>query len=110
MEKKLASGQIPEELANNPFMSKENMKKLLEFNKEIMTELKESGGELDQAAIKEKVEVFKRKIFTRNVNTLRVVFQSGGKRSLTFEMVEGILPLMKKPVESSNTTHRPSKR
>ena len=35
------------------------MKKLLEFNKELMAELKESGGELDQAAIKEKVEVFR---------------------------------------------------
>jgi hypothetical protein len=61
MEQKLASGQIPEELANNPFMSPENMKKLLEFNKELMAELKASGGELDQAAIEERVEEFKEK-------------------------------------------------
>jgi len=59
MEKQLASGKIPEELANNPFMSKENMKQLLDFNKEIMSDLKESGGTLDQAAIKEKVEAFR---------------------------------------------------
>ena len=59
MEKKLASGKIPVGLANNPFMSQENMRKLLEFNKELMAELKESGGELDRATIKEKVEVFR---------------------------------------------------
>lgn len=59
MEKKFAAGKIPEELA--PFMSQENMKKLVEFNKEIMAELKESGGTLDQAAIKEKVEEFREK-------------------------------------------------
>ena len=65
IEKKLASGKIPEELANNPFMSKENLKKLLEFNKEVMSELKESGGTLDQAAIKEKVEIFKERFMSR---------------------------------------------
>jgi hypothetical protein len=59
MEKQLASGKIPEELANNPFMSKENMKQLLDFNKEIMSDLRDSGGTLDQAAIKEKVEAFR---------------------------------------------------
>ena len=59
MEKKLASGKIPEGLANNPFMSQEKLKQLLEFNKEVMSELKASGGELDQAAIKEKVEIFR---------------------------------------------------
>ena len=59
MEKQLASGKIPEALENNPFMSKENMKQLLDFNKEIMSDLKESGGNLDQAAIKEKVEAFR---------------------------------------------------
>jgi hypothetical protein len=59
MEEQLASGNIPEALANSPFMSQENMEKLLEFNKEVMEELKESGGELDQAAIKDKVEKFR---------------------------------------------------
>jgi hypothetical protein len=59
MQEQLASGNIPEALANSPFMSQENMEKLLEFNKEVMEELKESGGELDQAAIKDKVEKFR---------------------------------------------------
>jgi len=59
MEEQLAAGNIPEALANSPFMSQDNMKKLLEFNKEVMEELKESGGELDQAAIKDKVEQFR---------------------------------------------------
>jgi hypothetical protein len=59
MGKQLASGKIPEELANNPFMTKENMKQLLDFNKEIMSDLRESGGTLNQAAIKEKVEAFR---------------------------------------------------
>ena len=59
MEEQLASGEIPEALADSPFMSQENMKKLLDFNKEIMADLKESGGELDQAAIKDKVEQFR---------------------------------------------------
>lgn len=59
IEKQLASGNIPEALANNPFMSKENMKQLMDFNKEIMRDLKESGGNLDQAAMKEKVEAFR---------------------------------------------------
>jgi hypothetical protein len=59
MEAELASGNIPEALANSPFMSQENMKKLLDFNKEVMEELKESGGELDQDAIKDKVEKFR---------------------------------------------------
>lgn len=59
MEEQLASGEIPEALADSPFMSQENMKKLLDFNKEIMSDLKESGGELDQAAIKDKVEQFR---------------------------------------------------
>jgi hypothetical protein len=65
MEKQLASGKIPEELANNPFMSKENMKQLLDFNKEIMSDLKESGGNLDQAAIKEKVEAFRERFMSQ---------------------------------------------
>jgi len=55
----LTSGKIPEALANSPFMSEENMKKILEFNKEIMEELKEDGGTLDQEAMKEKVEKFR---------------------------------------------------
>ena len=59
MEDELAAGNIPEALANSPFMSQDNMKKLLEFNKEVMEELKESGGELDQSAIKDKVEKFR---------------------------------------------------
>lgn len=59
MEDKLAAGQIPEALANSPFMSQENMKKLLDFNKEIMDDLKESGGSMDQYAIKERVEKFR---------------------------------------------------
>lgn len=59
MEEELAAGNIPEALANSPFMSQENMKKLLEFNKEVMEDLKQSGGELDQTAIKEKVEQFR---------------------------------------------------
>jgi hypothetical protein len=57
IERNLASGKIPEGLT--PFMSRENIKKLQEFNKEIMAELKESGGVLDQASIKEKVAEFK---------------------------------------------------
>jgi hypothetical protein len=40
-------------------MSQENMKKLLDFNKEIMGELKDSGGNMDQSAIKDKVEKFR---------------------------------------------------
>jgi hypothetical protein len=59
MEEQLAAGNIPEALANSPFMSQDNMKKLLEFNKEVMEELKDSGGELDQSAIKDKVEKFR---------------------------------------------------
>lgn len=55
----LTSGKIPEALANSPFMSEDNMKKILDFNKEIMEELKESGGTLDQEAIKEKVGKFR---------------------------------------------------
>jgi len=55
----LSSGKIPEALANSPFMSEENMKKILDFNKEIMEELKEGGGTLDQEAIKEKVGKFR---------------------------------------------------
>jgi hypothetical protein len=65
IEKQLASGKIPEELADNPFMSKENMKQLLEFNKEIMRDLKESGGALDQAAMKEKVEAFRERFMEK---------------------------------------------
>jgi len=56
---KLTSSKIPEALAKSPFMSEKNMKKVLEFNKEIMEELKESGGTLDQEAVKEKVEKFR---------------------------------------------------
>ena len=59
MEEQLAAGEIPEALANSPFMSQDNMKKLLDFNKEIMSDLKDSGGDLDQSAIKEKVEQFR---------------------------------------------------
>ncbi len=59
MEDQLAAGQIPEALANSPFMSQDNMKKLLDFNKEIMDELKDSGGNMDQYAIKERVEKFR---------------------------------------------------
>lgn len=55
----LTSGKIPEALAKSPFMSEENMKKILEFNKEIMEELKSTGGTLDQENIKEKVEKFR---------------------------------------------------
>lgn len=59
MENQLAAGQIPEALANSPFMSQDNMKKLLDFNKEIMDELKDSGGNMDQYAIKDRVEKFR---------------------------------------------------
>jgi hypothetical protein len=59
MEDQLAAGQIPEALANSPFMSQDNMKKLLDFNKEIMNDLKDSGGNMDQYAIKERVEKFR---------------------------------------------------
>ena len=59
MEEQLAAGEVPEALANSPFMSQDNMKKLLDFNKEIMADLKESGGDLDQSAIKDKVEQFR---------------------------------------------------
>jgi len=65
----LKSGKIPEALANSPFMSEENMKKILEFNKEIMKELKESGGTLDQEAIKEKVEKFRER-FTEELGSM----------------------------------------
>ena len=64
MEEQLAAGNIPEALANSPFMSQENMKKLLEFNKEVMEELKDSGGELDQEAIKDKVEMFRERFMS----------------------------------------------
>jgi hypothetical protein len=53
------SGRIPEALAKSAFMSEENMKKILEFNKEIMEELKDGEGQLDQDAIKDKVEKFR---------------------------------------------------
>jgi hypothetical protein len=53
------SGEITKALAQADLMSQENMKKVLEFNKEIMKELKESGGTINQAAIKEKVEEFR---------------------------------------------------
>jgi len=59
MEDQLAAGQIPEALANSPFMSQDNMKKLLDFNKEIMDDLKDGGGNMDQYAIKERVEKFR---------------------------------------------------
>lgn len=59
MQDMLTSGKIPEALAKSPFMSEENMRKILEFNKEIMEEMKESGGTLDQESIKEKVEKFR---------------------------------------------------
>lgn len=59
MEDQLAAGQIPEALANSPFMSQDNMKNLLDFNKEIMDELKDSGGNMDQYAIKDRVEKFR---------------------------------------------------
>lgn len=52
-------GKIPEALAKSPFMSEDNMKKILEFNKEIMEEMKSSGGSLDQEGMKEKVEKFR---------------------------------------------------
>ena len=55
----LSSGKIPEALAKSPFLSEENMKKVLEFNKQIMEEMKETGGDLDQEGIKEKVEKFR---------------------------------------------------
>jgi hypothetical protein len=61
MQEMLGSGKIPEALAKSPFMSEENMKKILEFNKEIMEEMKESGDNLDQDSIKEKVEKFREK-------------------------------------------------
>ena len=55
----LSSGKIPEALAKSPFLSEENMKKVLEFNKQIMEEMKESGGDLDEGGLKEKVEKFR---------------------------------------------------
>ena len=61
MQEMLGSGKIPEALAKSPFMSEENMKKILEFNKEIMEEMKDSGGNLDQDSMKEKVEKFREK-------------------------------------------------
>jgi hypothetical protein len=64
MEEQLAAGEVPEALANSPFMSQDNMKKLLNFNKEIMADLKESGGDLDQSAIKDKVEQFRDRFMT----------------------------------------------
>ena len=64
MEEQLAAGEVPEALANSPFMSQDNMKKLLDFNKEIMADLKESGGDLDQSAIKDKVEQFRDRFMT----------------------------------------------
>ena len=57
--KKHSSGKMPQALANAEFMSQENMKKILEFNKEIMNQFKESGGTINQAAIKERVEEFR---------------------------------------------------
>ena len=56
---KHSSGEITKALAKANIMSQESMKKVLEFNKEIMEELKESGGTMNQAAIKEKVENFR---------------------------------------------------
>lgn len=56
---KHGSGEMTKALANAEFMSQENMEKILEFNQEIMTELKETGGMINQAAIKEKVEEFR---------------------------------------------------
>ena len=59
MQAMLKSGKIPEALAKSPYFSKETLKKVLEFNKDIMEEVRESGGNLDQEAIKEKVEQFR---------------------------------------------------
>lgn len=61
MQEMLASGKIPEALAKSPFLSEDNMKKILEFNKEVMEEMKGSGGTLDQESIKDKVEQFREK-------------------------------------------------
>lgn len=64
----LSSGKIPEDLAKSPFLSEDNMKKILEFNKQIMEEMKESGGDLDQEGIKEKVEKFREKFMDEMEN------------------------------------------
>ncbi len=69
MKKSLAAGNIPEALAKSPFMSEENMKKILEFNKEIMEELKGTGGDLDQEKMKEKVEQFRER-FMEEMGTM----------------------------------------
>lgn len=53
------SGEMKKALAHAEFMSQENMEKILEFNQEIMKELKESGGTINQTAIKERVEAFR---------------------------------------------------
>ena len=70
MQATIKSGKIPEALAKSPFMSPENMRKILEFNKEIMEEMKESGGDLDRKALKEKVEQFKEQ-FTAKMEEMR---------------------------------------
>jgi hypothetical protein len=69
MKKSLAAGNIPEALAKSPFMSEDNMKKILEFNKEIMEELKGTGGNLDQEKMKEKVEQFRER-FMEEMGTM----------------------------------------
>ena len=65
MQAMLKSGRIPEALAKSPFFTKENLKKILKFNKEIMEEIKESGGDLDPEALKERVEEFREQFMTK---------------------------------------------
>ena len=68
MQAMLKSGRIPEALAKSPFMSPENlkrMKKILKFNKEIMQEIKESGGEIDPEALKGRVEEFREQFMAK---------------------------------------------
>jgi len=58
--KELVSGKVPAELAN--VMSQDQLRKLLKFNQDLMKELKESGGRIDQYAIKEKIEAFRKRM------------------------------------------------
>jgi hypothetical protein len=55
-----AAGKVPAELES--VMTPDQLRKLLKFNRDLMQELKESGGRIDQYAIKEKIEAFRKRM------------------------------------------------
>ncbi len=58
--RELAAGKVPAEL--QPVMTPDQLSDLLKFNRDLMRELKESGGRIDQYAIKERIEAFRKRM------------------------------------------------